>query len=92
MDTSQPRHTDHLSFDLHAVAATVACDEILDDPRLARLIVEDACWDLALTSWSYREPTGVHWLAKRRWYTEGKALFDERDRIAFLARRCGLSV
>lgn len=90
MDTSQPRDTAHLTFDLHAVAATVTSEDILAEPRLARLIVDDACWDLAMTSWSFREPPGVHWIAKRRWYAEGKSLFDERDRIAFLARRCGL--
>lgn len=76
---------------LRSLRASVRVRDVLDDPLVAVIVVEDSCWRFAEQDWLAREPRRWHWRKKRRWEREYPALCEQRDRIRALARRCGLA-
>ena len=91
--TANSRPSDYAQrFYLRTARVAVPAATLLADPRLIALAAEDVVWSVGLADWQRREPEGWRLLAKRRWFTEGRAHFNERDRLRLLARECGLRV
>jgi hypothetical protein len=90
MDTSPRSDRMHSEFALNTVPARICNQELLDNPDLTRLLVEDACWTFAVSDWSARRPRPWHVRARREARIEYHELRNERARIARLARSCGV--
>lgn len=74
---------------LRAVGTQVAAGDLRDDHLLQAVLVEDACWALALDAWAARRPAPWRRRALRRWYAEHAELSADRRRIERLAGYCG---
>jgi hypothetical protein len=75
---------------LPSVNMSVRAGNVLDDPMLAALVVEDTCWHIAEDDWITRQPRGWQRRRIRRWEAEHAQLHRQRNEIRALARRCGL--
>jgi hypothetical protein len=77
---------------LRAAGVCLRGEQVFADDRLTQLLVDDLCWQIALTDWSAREPR--RWQRRRRakWRAEEAALWAERGRIRALAEHHGLPV
>jgi hypothetical protein len=59
------------------------------DHLLQAVLVEDACWALAVDDWASRRPRTWRRRRMRSWYVEHGALATDRRRIQHLAGYCG---
>ncbi len=75
---------------LPSVRLSVSGEDVLDDPVLAALVVEDTCWCIARDDWLARHPH--RWRRRKvdRHQAEHQQLCDQRDEVRSLARHCGL--
>lgn len=89
MDASRRADPTRIVFRLNAISGCVRANQVLDDPRLSRLVVEDSCWALAREDWHIRRPPWWHVRRTRAWRREGFQLMEERETIAAAARRYG---
>lgn len=77
---------------LRAAGTCLRSADVLADPALAELLVDDLCWDIAMWDWSERKPR--RWQCRRlaRWRREQEALWQQRGRLREQTQRRGLSV
>ena len=75
---------------LASVHRTVSGDDVLDDPVVAALVVEDTCWCIARADWLARRPRPWRRRKFDQHEAERQQLCDQRDEIRSLARVCGL--
>lgn len=76
-------------FLLPALQRSLTATELATDARKAALLVDDACWDRHMTDWRSRRSPDRERL-DQQWLNEGRALFEELDRLRATARRTGV--
>ncbi len=77
-------------IDVPALLSRASDQAVLADPALSAVVVEYACWELALADWHAqqrpkRDPEFYDWIA------EGRALFDRLDELKRITHGCLLS-
>ena len=70
---------------LSTVPMCVPADLDLVTPTMRVVVVEDACWALAMDSWRERAPHRWRWAERRAWAAEGRTLDAKRERLRALA-------
>ena len=77
---------------LRCLDAWVLAEQLVQDPVLSALAVEDVCWYFSRDDWFSREPRRWQRRKLARWRAEGQYLQQEQQRLRSIARRCGLGV
>ena len=90
MDLNKDSDVHRLVFPLRALHTSVTGKHLLAEPELCRLVVEQACWDLAMADWHARRPRRWCRNSRRRWIAEGRRLFEEFDVLLRLAQQYDL--
>lgn len=90
MDDHKPRAVRSLRLHLASIGTSIPAAQVLDDPLLTALAVEDMCWRIAEDDWTARRPRRWQRRKLRRWYAEHDALRRQRDQLRALAGRCGI--
>jgi hypothetical protein len=65
--------------------------DVVSDPLVSMLLVEDACWSAMSDDWLRRRPPRLHRASFRRWRAEGAALHAERTRLRAVAMTIGVT-
>ena len=76
------------TFYLQSVGATVSSSEILAEPMLEAVIVEDALWSQAMMSWRADQPSMLRRRRLAAWRSQHQHLLVERHKIEQLALLC----
>jgi hypothetical protein len=92
MDHSLTPDVPRTVYRLRAIRAVISATQLIDDQLLRWLLVEDACWRFAMDDLRSRRPRPWDRAHTRQWTVERRELLRERNRIACLARRCGVSM
>lgn len=90
METNKRHSPARIRLYLPSVQTSLSGEQVLSDPVLAALVIEDMCWSFARDDWISREPYRWQRRKKERWQAEYRALCDQREEIRCLARHCGL--
>ena len=75
---------------LSTVWVSLSYADLLKQPRLCELAVEDAVWKFSFADWRARRPGPVRRGAMSAWRAEGAALYDECRRLRSMAREYGV--
>ena len=90
MDLNQPKRAARIRLYLPSICVSVRGDQVLEDPVLAAVVVEDMCWGIARDAWLARKPRPWRRRKVARWSAEHEALHEQRERIKCFAQECGL--
>jgi hypothetical protein len=90
MDLNKDSDVHRLVFPLRALHTSVTEKHLLTKPELCHLVVEHACWDLAIADWHARQPRRWRRGTRRQWIAEGRSLFDDLDELLRLAHQLDL--
>jgi len=75
---------------LRSIGRSVEVWQALDDPAIALLASEDACWCSSMAVMQAHRPSRYHRAEWREWAAEREALADKRKRIQAMAAELGL--
>ncbi len=77
---------------LRAMNVSLRAEEVLTDPALTALAIDDLCWEIALWQWTLESPHRWQWRRTSRWRADESELWQERRRIRDRARLMGFTI
>lgn len=92
MDASRRGNATTFVIYLHCAGTALRAVDVVADPRLASLAVEDLCWVLTREAWFQREPRPWQRRRLRVWRADGAWLGGRRAQLREFARGCGVAV
>jgi hypothetical protein len=87
---SEPERAAHMTFHLRSIHARVRSGDVLANPLVIELMVDDTCWCAAMADWQSRRPRRWQPLRWKTWNAELIVLRREQLRIQDRAARLGL--
>lgn len=90
MDDRKPSAVENMRLHLACIGTSIRAAQVLEDPLVTAVAVEDLCWRVAEDDWMSRRPHAWQRRKMRRWHAEHEALCRQRDQLRRIAQRCGI--